>query len=136
MGGTCGRALMEAMPQPRAPLELSCSALRQLSSASARRGPEALPGAAASTSPRGQDCTIASRGHDVSHEQGGLAKAAPGAGNSCPSPSSSSAAASAAFTCKDTEQRRSETSQTPFRIAKQSIKEGIWKDSTPQFPCR
>lgn len=97
---TCGRALMEVMPQPRAPLEPPCSPLRQLSSTGAHRGPLALTGAAASTSPRGQSCTAAPTGHAVSREQGALAKAAPGDGNSSPSPSSSSAAASAAFTCK------------------------------------
>lgn len=97
--GTCGRALTEVMPQPRAglsPLGPSCSPLRQLSRAGALRGPVTPTGAAARTSPTGHDCTIACRGHAVPREQGGLAKAAPGAGNSTPSPSSSSAAANAA----------------------------------------
>lgn len=91
---------MEAMPQPRAelsPLEPpSRSPLRQLSSASALRGPVTLTGAAARTRLSGQNWTTACRGHVVSKEQGGLAKVAPGAGNSFPSPSSSSAAANAA----------------------------------------
>lgn len=128
---TCGRALMEVMPQPRAPLEPPCSPLRQLSSTDTRRGPLALTGAAASTSPRGQSCTAAPTGHAVSREQGALAKAAPGAGNSSPSPSSSSAAASAAFTCKTHTTSISSSVPDTAQECKTESKKEIWKDSTP-----